>query len=73
MELTCGFFFLFNGDIEIFEGFIKVVELVVQQSPKKVEARLFLVLTTAFYSDSEKMQGLLQLLAFDAVVNIVPT
>jgi hypothetical protein len=73
MELPCCFFLLFNGDIKIFEGFIKVVELIVQQSPEKVEARLFLVFTAALDSNREKLQSLLQLLAFDAVVNVVST
>ena len=43
-----------------------------QQSPKEVETRLFLVFTTALDSNSEKLQSLFQLLAFDAVVNVVP-
>ena len=47
MELSCGFFLLLDGHVEVIEGLVEVVQLVVKEASEEVETRLLLVLAAA--------------------------
>ena len=70
MELSCGFLFLLNCDIEVVQGIVEVVQLIVKQPSEEVETWLLLLLAATSNGHIQEPLGLHDFLTFLLIVHI---
>jgi hypothetical protein len=70
MELSCGFLFLLNCDIEVVQGIVEVVQLIVKQPSEEVETWLLLLLAATGDGHIQEPLGLHDFLTFLLIVHI---
>jgi len=70
MKLTCSFLFLLNGNVEIIQCIIEIVELIMKQSTEEIQTRLLLLFAAAFDCYIQKPFCLPDFVQFLAVVYV---
>lgn len=70
MKLSCGFLFLLNRDIEVTQGIVEVVQLIVKQPSEEVETWLLLLLAATGDGHIQEPLGLHNFLTFLLIVHI---